>query len=93
MAHLFKLAEAMNTYDPALLVLQEKGYRLHSELGDPDSEWADWIATKDDRQFIATDPLALLGLVAIWEQRGDAWQKKPDEAQVYDKLVAGRIQR
>ncbi len=36
---------------------------------------------------MASNPLTLLGLVAVWEHRGDAWQKKPSEENLYDKIM------
>ena len=36
---------------------------------------------------MASDPLCLLGLAAMWEQRGDDWQSREDEADLYDEIL------
>ena len=80
------LVDAMNTYNPALLVLRRKGYHVWVDPGDEESEDEDWRARKDERDFIASDPLRLLGLIAMWEQRGDGWQRSASEAGLYDEI-------
>ena len=35
-----------------------------------------WDAEKDNRLFSATNPMELLGLIAMWEIRGDTWRPK-----------------
>ncbi|HEU4477959.1 MAG TPA: hypothetical protein VFR80_05530 [Pyrinomonadaceae bacterium] len=56
-----------------------KGYRVWWEASERPSA-DDWWAEKEGREFVATTPLALLGLVALWESRGDEWKKhgEPD---------------
>ena len=83
-----KLAEAMNTYSPALLVLQELGFQLAVERTRESEKWKTWVARKDDRTFFASDPLVLLGLVSLWQHRGDSWQMKAGEDALYDKLIS-----
>jgi hypothetical protein len=82
----FRLADAMNTYNPALLVLRQKGYRVWVDPGDQESEGEDWRAEKDARDFVASDPLRLLGLITMWEHRGDGWQGSASEADLYDEI-------
>jgi hypothetical protein len=84
----FRLADAMNTYNPALLVLQERGYKIWLELSEDESELGTWWASKDEADFAAFDPLRLLGLVIIWEQRGVQWERKINEEKLYDKCLA-----
>jgi hypothetical protein len=82
-----KIADAMNTYNVALLTLQHKGYRLWLEPSDEnEDEYGEWCAEKDGRVFIAWDPLRLLGLVAMWEDRGDDWHRKKGEDNLYEKI-------
>ncbi len=81
------IREAGNTQNPSLLVLREKGYDLWIEPDEEEeSEFTDWRAEKDGRQFSATDPNALLGLVAMQEWRGDNWQLKKSEPSISDEL-------
>ena len=48
-------------------------------------------AKKDGREFSATTEAELLGLVAMWEVRGDDWKTKPGEPDVYDELYPSSI--
>jgi hypothetical protein len=82
-----QMADAMNTYNAALLVLQDKGYRLWLEPSDEnEEEYGRWHAERDGRVFVAWDPLRLLGLVAIWEHRGDDWRQRKDEEDLYSRI-------
>ncbi len=78
----FILADAGNTYNPALLVLRCKGYELELEQG-RDRNF--WNARKDHRLFSAFDPVALLGLIGIWEHFGDDWNQQTPS--VLDELL------
>ena len=81
---------AGNTQNPALNTLREKGYKLWIEPDDPneeESEFIDWNAEKNGRYFSATDPVELLGLVAMWEFRGDDWQHKTEEPDIAGELI------
>ena len=86
----FQLTDAMNTYTPALLSLQRRGYQIWLESSDIERELDTWWAKKDDAQFAAFDPLRLLGLVSLWEQRGSQWERQGEEDNLYEKfLTAG----
>jgi hypothetical protein len=72
---------AGNTQLPALLALQAKGYRIWLEIikyDDPEDYGypyqTDYQAEKLGAYFSATTPVELLGLVAMWETRGDEWK-------------------
>jgi hypothetical protein len=70
------LVASGNTYNPSLLVLRQKGYRLWLEKGETRSLWC---ASKDDQSFLAYSGPELLGLVVLWEQFGNEWNKQtPD---------------
>lgn len=76
---------AGNTYNPCLVVLRQKGYRLWVE-GRKDRNI--WCARKAHREFAAYSAPELLGLVAMWEARGDDWQtSQPD---IYSELLVQR---
>jgi hypothetical protein len=83
-----KLAEAMNTYNPALLILQQLGFQLRVEPKSENGKWRTWVARKDDKTFFASDPVVLLGLVSLWQHRGDSWQMKGGEEDLYGKLIS-----
>ena len=36
-----------------------------------DSDWTQWVAVKDDKQFYAESPEALLGLINLYELLGE----------------------
>jgi hypothetical protein len=81
---------AGNTMIPCLQAIAAKGYTItHYFFGDKIGEWdrPQWDAEKDGRLFSATGPEELLGLIAMWEVRGDDWRLKPGEAELYDRLV------
>jgi hypothetical protein len=54
-----------NVHNTALVILQRRGYRLWTE-GDT------YRAEKDGWDFLADDPVQLLGLVGIFEDRQPA---------------------
>lgn len=86
--------DGLPCHNPALLAIQNKGFELGiypptydegEEKGD-DGEIGFWFARKSGREFIAGDPLSLLGLVAIWEERGDNWDFRNDH-DIYDEVL------
>ena len=81
------IRDAGNTEIPALIVLRDKGYDLWIEP-DENKKWIDWRAEKECRQFSATSPNILLGLVSMQEWRGDEWQLKASEPDLYDELLS-----
>ena len=70
-----RLGSAGNTEGPALYILEQvKQYIVFFECSE-DSDWTQWVAIKDDRQFFAESPEALLGLVNIYELVGENWNR------------------
>ena len=72
---------AGNTGPRCLFVLWQKGYSIrHFNVlkgsGDYQSEFEAKIGT---RLFSATSPEELLGLIALWETRGESWRDSSDE--------------
>jgi hypothetical protein len=53
-----------NVLNTALVILQRKGFRVWS-----DEKEENWYAEKDGWDFMADDPIQLLGLVAIFEHQ------------------------
>ena len=68
-----KIVVAGNVEVPAYLVLVEKGYNVHFDGGEH------WTASKDGSTFGGSGPIELLGLVSVFENRGEDWQV-PDQA-------------
>jgi hypothetical protein len=80
MANRIQLAAAGNTLAPALGILRNLGYTVtRDKLGD-----RLYRAENKTCIFTADDPLALLGLVKIYEERGVDWQ--PTDEEVRDIL-------
>jgi hypothetical protein len=69
-----RLVDAGNAESPALAVIIAKGYTVYLLPDDRDEYLGDFWAIKEGRDFIASDPLRLLGLIALWEYTGDDWQ-------------------
>ena len=88
----FRLVDASNTHNSALITLRELGFEL--EIVPPSLESEEeteigmgfWRARTEGREFEASDPLTLLGLVAIWRHRGDDWARDEDP-DIYDELL------
>ncbi len=81
-----KLAEAMNTYNPALSEIKRRGYNIKIRLDESQNEIERWIAQKHDLEIIGFNPLSLLGLIIIAEQYGNDWNKVHTE-DWYDKIL------
>jgi hypothetical protein len=70
------LVAAGNTYNPCLLILRDRGYRLWAEES---GERLLWNASKDGHCFAGYSPPELLGIVVLWECFGDEWNRqRPD---------------
>jgi hypothetical protein len=74
------IADAGNTLVPAYLALQQRGLHVSRDASLPsDSSEPLWVAENSSHRFIAEDFIALLGLVALHETRGDGWQASDQE--------------
>lgn len=77
MQHKIRIAAAGNTLAPALGILQKLGYTVTQDK----SAERQYRAENDTCIFVADDPLTLLGLVKIYEERGANWQPSDEEVQ------------
>jgi hypothetical protein len=83
------LHTAANTAVPCLEALFAKGYAVSHyflALG-VEEKRPQWAAEKDGRLFTAEELEQVLGLVAMWEVRGDDWRLKGGEYQRYEELL------
>ena len=71
-----RLADAANVMTPAYLTLLAKGYSVRKH-GDA------MIAEGNGECFIAEDPLRLLGLVAVAQERGADWRASDQEVEAF----------
>ncbi len=79
------LSAYLNVYNTALVILQRKGFAIRFD--EPNEEW---YAKKDGWDFLAEDPIQLLGLVAIYEHQSppekDEYWWKIDEPDLLTQL-------
>ena len=76
---MISIADAGNVLVPAYLALRAKGYLVtRTVLTHEQIEM--WRAEKEGERYTAADTLALLGLVALYETRGENWQA--DDTQI-----------
>jgi hypothetical protein len=81
---------AGNTEIPAFLSLEAKGFIVswkHRKVTQPNQRKVEFIATKGEHSFSAYSVVELLGLVAIWETRGDDWRKRENEPNPLEDLI------
>ncbi len=85
-----------NTANATLLVLRAKRYKLWREDFREGDRYTSTLfhAERDGNHFQAVDVLPLLGLVALWENRGDNWgTDKEHEPDVYEELLDNSVIR
>ena len=70
------IINAGNVMVPAYLTLLQKGYQVSVER---DNEKENWVAENHQCKFVADDPVALLGLVCVFEVRGKSWQASDEQ--------------
>lgn len=71
------ITAAGNTYNPCLILLQEKRFRLWTDKLEDDRLM--WNAEKGGHMFSAYSPPELLGIVVLWEAFGADWNRQsPD---------------
>lgn len=80
----FRLGDVGNTYNPCLNIIRDMGVSLGLELFEREpstvgEELGYWWARRSDVEFSAVNPVALLGLIALWEARGESWRRDSDE--------------
>jgi len=79
MSERIQLAAAGNTLAPALAALRRKGYVVSREGDGYRADSSTW-------QLLADDPLQLLGLAAMLDERGASWQPTDEEVEDFLQL-------
>jgi hypothetical protein len=69
-----RLSAAGNTVIPAILLIREIGYTLTI-----DKEKSCFLAEKDGNSFEAEDPTMVLGLIKMFEIKGENWKASDSE--------------
>ena len=67
-----RLAQAGNTVVPAILAIESLGFEV-AAVGDG------LIAHRGDEEYVADDPVALLGLIRLVEVRSWTWYASDEE--------------
>jgi hypothetical protein len=70
---------------PCVAVIQAKGYAISHYRSETDMPF--WDAEKEGCRFSADSAESLLGLIAMWEQRGDDWYVNDDEWESFKRLL------
>jgi len=74
-----RIASAGNADTAAFFALNAKGYSVSVRLkSDNKTGW--YVATLGENEFIGESPIETLGLIALFEQRGENW--KPTDQEV-----------
>ncbi len=86
------LAEAGNTYNYALAAIVAKGYKIFMVPDSREEFYGDIWAIGEERRFVGSTPLVVLGLIGIWEKFGDDWWTNPEKSpkQNYLNLIEDR---
>jgi hypothetical protein len=75
----------LNVYNTSLVVIRSKGFDLKF-----DAQKETWYATKGEWEFMADDPMQLLGLVAIYDYHNPKLKReywwKIDEPDILTQL-------
>lgn len=77
---------AMNTFEPALDIIKDKGFLISCDISKENDNYNEWVAIKDDFEISATNPVELLGLVLIYENFGEDWLKKQYSSNYMDYI-------
>lgn len=82
-----KIASAGNSDSAAYAVLLAKGYIVQIKTrADGKTGW--YVAEKDGSEFIGDTPIETLGLIAMFEFRGEDWKPSDIEAMALAELQA-----
>jgi hypothetical protein len=65
---------AGNDEVPAYLVLLSQGYDVDRAYLDRSQQVEEWTAQRDGHRFSAAGPIELLGVVSVFEARGEDWK-------------------
>jgi len=85
-----KIRIAGNTGAPCYFVIKSKGYEIEMITYLDDNDEYDctyeYKAIKDNLLFSAISLEELLGLITMWEHRGDNWQTTKEEYSFFENI-------
>lgn len=89
-----KIGINANTSIPCFVVIKSKGYEISAKIYTKKNKDArlqyDFTAKKDNNIFVGTNLEEVLGLITMWEIRGQNnidWRADRDERFDYDKII------
>lgn len=76
---MFSLITTYGTYNPSLIILENKGYKLSVSYATDNDNVTLYYASCTNSMFAAHSAPELLGLVTLWEHFGENWNRQtPD---------------
>ncbi len=89
----YLITDDRRAYNAALITLVKQGFEISIEppsFDDPSeddgAEIGFWVAEKDGFRFVASEPVALLGIASIYINRGPNWKRQNDK-NYYDEIL------
>ena len=93
-AEMVRIGINANTSIPSFIVIKSKGYEISAKIYTKKEKDArlqyDFTAKKDNNTFMGTNLEEVLGLITMWEIRGQNnadWRANHDETFDYDKII------
>jgi hypothetical protein len=77
-----RIAAAGNTVVPALIALEQLGFRVNVS---DSARGENVVASRDNEEYVADDPVAVLGLIKLTELRQWTWQATDQEIEITRK--------
>lgn len=85
----WRISDHSNTYNSALRIIKSKGFKIFLYPVEAAGDYGSYWAIKEKRNFLADDPLRLLGIITIWETFGDDWIKQQfNYDNVFDEIAS-----
>lgn len=78
-----RIVASVNTEVPSWLALKEQGWEI-KKIDSVGSKKL-WVATKNGTDFIGGNPIELMGLIAMYEARGEQWQAEAEQIEEYQE--------
>ncbi|GBL06341.1 hypothetical protein [Glaciecola sp. KUL10] len=71
-----KMSSAANTEIPSFYLVEKLGFTVSKKLI---ADTEHWIAKKEENEFMATGLTELLGIIRLYEIKGDGWRATDEE--------------
>ena len=82
-----RLSWAGNTFAPCVATMKARGYEIEVSYWREGQDYQQrWSAAKDGHLFFVDTPVDVLGLIGLWETRGDDWQASDEEFDSYIRM-------